>query len=161
MLDHISPDKNESKNKSYRRILKSTSIIGGSSLITIFFRIIRTKVLALLLGPYGIGLIGIYESITSLASSIAGMGIGSSGVRQIAESNGTGDNEKISKTILCLRRIALFSGLSGLLLLFFLSGPVCRLTFGNSAHACDLAILSVVIFLAPYPADRLPSSRVA
>ncbi len=138
----------EIDTKSYRQILKSTSIMGGSSVITIFLRIIRTKALAVLLGPTGVGLLGMYDSITGLVINIAGMGIGTSGVRQIAEANGTNDNTKISRTIICLRRASLISGIAGFLLLFILSEPISRITFGNSGHAHELALLSITILFA-------------
>ena len=41
---------------SYHRILRSTSIIGGASFINIAIGVLRTKVLAVLLGPAGVGL---------------------------------------------------------------------------------------------------------
>ena len=99
----------DSDNKSYKQIIKSTSIMGGSTAITIVLRIIRMKVLAVLLGPSGVGIIGIFDSITGLVNSLAGMGIGSSGIRQIAEANASGDHEKIARTIITLRRTALFT----------------------------------------------------
>ncbi len=58
-------------NESYRQIVKSTSITGGSSIITTLLRIVRTKILALILGPAGMGLIGIFDSITSLISTVS------------------------------------------------------------------------------------------
>lgn len=136
-----------SDNKSYRQILKSTSITGGSSLIIIGFRILRTKVLAVILGPAGVGLMGMYDSLASLATTATGLGIGSSGVRQIAEAAGTDDQHRIARTVMCLRRTALFTGLAGFLLLLLLSGPLSRLTFGGPEHTRDLALLSITILL--------------
>ena len=52
--------------------------------------IVRTKAMALLLGPAGVGLLGLYGTIADLAQTIAGMGINTSGVRQIAEAVGHG-----------------------------------------------------------------------
>ena len=45
---------------SYHRILRSTSIIGGASFINIAIGVLRTKVLAVLLGPAGVGLASLY-----------------------------------------------------------------------------------------------------
>src|ERR1700690_347057 len=135
----------DSESRSYKQILKSTSIIGGSSIISISLRIIRTKAIALLLGPGGVGLIGIYESLIILVNCISGMGIGNSGVRQIAEANGTSDQNKIARTIICLRRTALLSGIMGSGLLYFLSDNISILTFGNTEHSVDLKLLSGVI----------------
>ncbi|MDZ4212174.1 MAG: oligosaccharide flippase family protein, partial [Methylotenera sp.] len=76
---------------SYRRILKTSSIIGGSSVINILIGLARTKVLAMLLGPSGVGLISLYTALMSTASSIASMGIGTVGTRQIAEAHANED----------------------------------------------------------------------
>ena len=48
-------------------------------------------------GPAGFGLFGLYGSIAVLTQSIAGMGINSSGVRQIAEAVGSGDKARIAR----------------------------------------------------------------
>ena len=75
----------KSSQKSYGQILKSSVLVGGSSLLNVAIGMVRTKVLALLLGPAGFGLFGVYNSIATLAQNLAGMGVNSSGVRQIAE----------------------------------------------------------------------------
>src|SRR4051812_45676980 len=98
---------------SYGRILKPSAVIGGSTALNMFFGIARTKAMALLLGPSGVGLLGIYSSISDLVRSVAGLGINSSGVRQIAESVGSGDRARISCTVRTLRRVAICSGTVG------------------------------------------------
>ena len=51
------------EGKSYRQILRSTSIIGGASVINILIGLVRVKVAAVLLGPAGIGLIGLFKAM--------------------------------------------------------------------------------------------------
>jgi PST family polysaccharide transporter len=92
-------------------------LIGGSSAFNVGFRLIRAKIMALILGPKGIGLLCIYWAVASLASSVAGMGINNSGVRQIAEATSTGDTLRIARTVTVLRRVALCCGGLGALLL--------------------------------------------
>jgi PST family polysaccharide transporter len=70
---------------SYHRILRSTSIIGGASFINIAIGVLRTKVLAVLLGPVGVGLASLYTGLMAAASTVATMGLGPVGTRQIAE----------------------------------------------------------------------------
>lgn len=132
---------------SYGQILKSSALIGGSSVINVAIGIIRTKVMAVLLGPSGVGLMGLYSSITDLAQSIAGMGINSSGVRQIAEAVGSGDTEKIARTVVVLRRTSIFLGIFGAVLLITFSKQASTLTFGNDQHVGAVALLAVVVFL--------------
>src|SRR4051812_25415285 len=73
------------RKSTYGQILRSSAIVGGSTMLNVGIGILRTKAMALLLGPGGFGLAGLYTSIINLTQSIAGMGVNSSGVRQIAE----------------------------------------------------------------------------
>jgi PST family polysaccharide transporter len=134
------------KKHTYGQILKSSALIGSSSLLNIAIGIVRTKAMAMLLGPSGVGLMGLYGSITELTINIAGMGINSSGVRQIAEAAGSDDKERISRTAAVLRRISIFLGALGAVLLAVFSGPVSTLTFGNDQHATAVMLLSIVVF---------------
>ena len=52
--------------KSYREIFRSSAIIGRASLVKIVIGIIRVKVLAVLLGPAGVGLMRLYQSIMGI-----------------------------------------------------------------------------------------------
>lgn len=132
---------------SYGQILKSTTIIGGSSIIQIIIRVIQAKFLAILLGPAGVGLIGIYNSIIELLEKFSGMGIRSSGVRQIAEALGTNDETKIATIIVTLRRIVFFLGIIGILILFFFRSSISQISFGDTSHSSTLGIISVIIFM--------------
>ncbi len=131
---------------SYGQILKSSAIIASSSMINIAIGIVRTKAMALLLGPSGVGLIGLYSSVTDLTQSIAGMGINSSGVRQIAEAVGTGDALRIARTAQVLRRTAIFLGLLGAVFLIGFSTELSVLTFGSDQHANGVVLLSLAVF---------------
>lgn len=131
---------------TYGQILKSSALVGGSSALGIVIRMVRTKALALLLGPAGYGLFGLYGSISDLFRSIAEMGINSSGVRQIAAAVGSGDAEKIALTTAVLRRTALVLGSIGAGLLIVFSRQVSTLTFGNNQHAAALCLLSLAVF---------------
>lgn len=135
------------KNYSYVQILKSTTLVGGAQVINILIGIVRTKFMAMLLGPAGVGLMGMYIAITGMMGSITGLGIGNSGVRQIAEAAGTGNDIRIARTITTLRRLALILGICGMLLTIALSGPLSWMTFGDMRHAGAIAVLSVILFL--------------
>ena len=94
-----------SEENSYRQILRSTSIIGGASVVNILVGLLRTKVVAVLLGPAGLGLIALLQSLMNTATAIAALGFANVGTRQIAESMGRGD-----PTAVAAARRALFWG---------------------------------------------------
>jgi len=55
---------------TYDQILKSSALVGGGQAVGILIRIVRTKAMALLLGPAGFGLFGLYGSIATLTQSM-------------------------------------------------------------------------------------------
>ena len=134
-------------DNSYGQILKSSAMIGGSSILNIGIGIVRTKFMAIFLGPAGFGLMGLFGSISDLAVSIAGIGINSSGVRQIAESVGTGEDDRIARTVVVLRWTSIILATLGALLLVVFSEQVSTLTFGNGQRTGAVALLSLAVFL--------------
>lgn len=134
------------RRHSYTEILRSSALIGAASMLTIAIGIVRTKAMAVLLGPAGFGLLGLYASVADLAVSIAGLGIVNSGVRQIAESVGSGDEERIARTVVVLRRTAVVLGLLGAVLLAAASSQVSTFTFGSDRYAGGIALLGLAVF---------------
>ena len=130
---------------SYTQILKSSSLIGGAQGINLLFGMVRMKFAAVLIGPLGVGLVGTYQAIQGMVSTVAGLGIQSSAVRDVAEAVGKGDDEAVGRTVLSLRRICWFTGLLGALAMAALALPLSRYTFGTSEYALDIALLGAAI----------------
>lgn len=140
-----SDNQTSQESTNYRSILKSTSLIAGASILNIMIGMVRTKFIAIILGPVGVGLLGIFTQITSLISSLTGMGVGSSGVRQVAKAVGTGDDEGIARTVITLRRTAWVTGGFGLLVMIVFCVPLSCVTFGTSDHAKSIAVLGITL----------------
>ena len=132
--------------KSHREIFRSSAITGGSQALQIAIGIIRVKVFAVLLGPAGIGLLGIYQSITGVATTVAGCGLGKSGVRQIASSAGS------EEVLTAVRRALLFSnvvlGLTGMWAVWLFREPIAQVGFDGAIQANDVGWLGLGVFLA-------------
>ncbi|WP_082548827.1 O-antigen translocase [Rhizobacter sp. Root404] len=143
---NTTPDEQDAASRSYVQILVSSVLIGGSSIVNVAISIVRTKLLAVMLGPAGFGLLASFTVIAEMARSWAALGISSSGVRQIAASNGTGDLQKIALTVVVMRRTALVLGVLGAVGLAFASRPVSQLTFGSEVQASAVALLGLVVF---------------
>jgi PST family polysaccharide transporter len=134
-------------SNSYRQILRSSSIIGGASIVNICISLLRMKAVAMLLGPAGVGLIGMLTSITALVAGIAGLGFGSVGTRQIAEAAGKGD-----PTAIAAARRALFWGTLALATLgaasiWGLRGWIAIHVLADPALATHVGWLSLAVFL--------------
>lgn len=137
----------EKRDDSYNQILKSTSIIGGSQAINYLIGMFRTKIIALLLGPSGVGLIGLFQSSVAIVTELTGFGIANSGVRQIAEAHGTGDAESVGKTLRILRRACWVTGILGWIVTVCLARPLSIWVFDSPKNAWLIALLGATLLL--------------
>lgn len=132
-------------NKSYTQILKSTSVFGGSQVINILIGIIRNKILAILLGTAGIGLISVYQSALDMIKSISSLSIETTGVREIAAIDRL-EKEKLHHTISIIDRWALIFALLGAAICLIFCYPISLWVFGDSSYTFQFALLSVCMF---------------
>jgi enterobacterial common antigen flippase len=137
----------EEDNRGYRDSFKASAVLGGSQGVSYILSLLRTKALAYLLGPAGIGLVGLYTSIAATVGTVSSLGIGESGIREIAATHGNVDQEKLSRTMTILRRACLISGIFGLILCVALALPLSNQVFGNSDHTLPIAILGFTLLL--------------
>lgn len=136
------------QNSSYKQIAKSSTIVGGTQVLKILIGVARVKALAIILGPAGVGIAGIYQTIIDLVTQLTSFGISFSGVKTIAEADSSGDSKRISTTILILRRWALATGLLGMLVTIVLSGLFSHYSFGNTNYVWSICFLSVILLIA-------------
>jgi PST family polysaccharide transporter len=70
---------------SFARILRSSALMGGAAGVSLIAALIRNKLIAMLLGPAGLGVFGILSQYAGMMSQIFGLGAGSTAVRHIAD----------------------------------------------------------------------------
>lgn len=128
--------------------MKSTTLFGGVQVFGIIISIIRSKFVAVYLGPTGMGISGLLNSTTSLVSTLTNFGLGSSAVRDVASANETGDYKKIIRVITILKKLVWFTGFFGLLITLLLSDTLSNLTFGNSNYTNGFCVLALSILLS-------------
>ena len=136
------------------RILKSTAVFGSAQVIIVVIGMVRTKVLALLLGPVGIGISGLYQSALDLIKTATGFGLGYAGVKEVAEASADGSGKKLATVILVLKRWSWATGFFGLVVTIVFSQQISRATFGDETHAIGISILSVSLLLSALAASR-------
>ena len=136
----------EARN-SYGRILKAASMMGASSVITAALSVVRMKAIAVVLGPAGVGIYGLYGLVLDLAATVAALGIYSSGVRQVARAASDDDAEALVRIVVILNWASLVLGTLGCLALILLASPIAALTFGIQAEATGIVLLSIAVML--------------
>ncbi len=142
------------KVASYRRILKSSSIIGGASVINLVIGLARTKMIAVLLGPSGIGLVSLYTGLISAATAVATMGIGTVGTRQIAEALRQDDERVVAVVRRAMFWGALLLASAGALAVWSLREVLAVKVLGGSEHSAIVGWLALGVALSVASASQ-------
>jgi O-antigen/teichoic acid export membrane protein len=132
---------------SYRTILRSSSIIGGAQVVNIAVGLVKMKAAAVLLGPAGVGLVGLYITLMQTAATVASLGMASAGTRQIAVAHAMGRDLRVWRARSALFWGTLALGLIGAALFWLASGWVARLVLADPARASQMAWLSLGVAL--------------
>ncbi|MFC6098069.1 O-antigen translocase [Flavobacterium qiangtangense] len=127
---------------SYRQIFKATSIFGGVQVFNIIISIIRSKIVATLLGPAGMGISGLLVATTSLIGSFTNFGLGTSAIRDIAVANETDNPKKIARVVSVFRKLVWITGFLGMASTIILAPYLSEITFGNKDYTLGFVFLS-------------------
>lgn len=147
--------KKAGKSVSYTDILKYTSLFGGVQALNILVGVVRNKLVAIILGPYGMGLISLFNSSIKLVSDSTNFGISMSGVKNISESYDKNDVAQLQQDILLVRSWSLLTALIGMLLCIVLSPWLSRFTFSWNGHTLHFILLSPMVALTAISGGEL------
>ncbi len=129
-----------------RGLIRSMLIIGSAQVVNILISITRMKLVALLLGPAGVGVLSIYTNLQGTAGAVAGLGLETSGVREIASVKG-------KEPALSRVRVVLFTGnlVQGLLamgLIWLFRAQLSVWLFTDPTHATETGLVGIAVVLA-------------
>lgn len=131
--------------KQYNSILKATSIFGGTQIIQLLINFARSKFIALLIGPVGIGLTTMYNSTLSFIITLFGLGINVSVVRDLTKAYDEGDLNKVALYIGIFKKTLLVLSFLGVLSVIIMSNSLSVWSFGDNQHGFHYSLLSINI----------------
>ncbi|KEY18776.1 O-antigen translocase [Kaistella antarctica] len=135
------------QQSSYRQVMKATSIFGGAQVFLIIIGIIRSKFIAVLLGPLGMGIAGLLTTTIGFIAALTNFGLSTSAVKDIAEAHNSGDEERLRTVSTVFKRWVWVTGLVGAILTAALSPWLSELTFGNRKYTFAFIWISVTLLL--------------
>ena len=121
--------------------------MGGAQVISILASIGKMKFAAVLLGPAGVGLFGIYTNLFQTAAAIASLGISNVGTRQVAAANANSSELGVARTRRALFWGALALASAGGLIFWLLSGWIARVVLSDSSLTNDVRWLALGVTL--------------
>lgn len=144
-----------SKSKQYSNIFKSTFLFSIVQVIRILVNVIKNKVVAVLLGPEGVGIMGIMQNTINLIKTGAGLGISQSAVKDVAEANATSDKMRLSRVMSVTQRVVLYTSSLGFFITLILSPLLSKWGFGNSFYTISFVFLGIAIFFEIFVENQL------
>lgn len=126
---------------SFSRILRSSALLGGAQAVTLAMAFLRAKLIAVLIGPAGIGLMGVFNAFNANVSTVAGWGLSTSAVRTIAGAAEADKERKVAAVRTLGHRLA-WAGFFGVLIIVL---PVGYLTFKSQNYALELLIAGLAV----------------
>lgn len=145
---------NKRENKAFKDSFKATSLFGGVQIYKILIQIIRSKFIAILLGPSGVGISNLLSSTTTTVSTITSLGLSRSAVKNISEANASNDESRLNNVVSVFRHLVWLTGILGTILCAVFSPFLSELAFGNKDHTVSFIILSITLLL-----DQLTSGQ--
>ena len=130
-----------SERDSYKQIFKTTSIFGGIQVFNILVVILKSKIVALLLGPAGLGIISIFNSTSALIASCTNFGLNVSAVKSIALANQVEGKIHQSILIAVVKKLIWVTGIFGFLITVIISPWLSKISFGNNLYTFSFALL--------------------
>lgn len=130
---------------SYRNILRGTSFFGGVQVFQVLISLIRGKLVAMLLGPAGMGISALFVSSSNTIQRFASLGLNLAIVKETASKNE--DPEALATTLSVARRLIMATAIAGALLCILFSSLLSRITFGNDSMTMQFILLGLVVGL--------------
>ncbi|MCD2260097.1 oligosaccharide flippase family protein [Psychroserpens luteolus] len=143
-------------NRDYTNILKSTSLFGAVQVFSILISIVRSKVVALWIGPAGMGIIGLLSSTLKVVGEVTRLGLDTTAVREIALSDNQDDHNQVSEVVATIRKVVWFTGLLGVVVTIILSPLLSLLAFDNYEYTIGFIWISLSLLF-----NQLSSGQLA
>ena len=139
-------------NASYRNIFKAVALFSSVQGLNILLSLIRTKLVAMFLGPAGVGLSSIYNETRELIHESTNMGMDQSGVREVSVAyehwKETGERRQMDEAIMLVRSWVMILAMFGVAVCALFCHPLSLATFGNGDNWLGYLLLSPAVGLA-------------
>lgn len=143
------------QGQSYRQILKATSLFGGVQVFRILISIVRSKFIALFIGPLGMGISSLLLSTVNVLSALTNLGLDRSGVKEISLVKEEEGAEATATAIGVLQKLVWVTAVAGTLIMAVASPILSYIAFGNYDYTWAVAGVSLALFFKQLTQGKL------
>ena len=130
---------------SYGHVLKYTGVFGGVQGLNILLGLVRNKIVALLLGPSGMGLVSLFITTVDFVSKSTNFGVPFSGVRRLSALCDSGDASALEREVMVVRVWCLLTAFLGMLVCVALGPFLSQTAFAWGDHSLHFMLLSPAV----------------
>lgn len=135
------------RDEGYSHVLKYTGIFGGVQGLNIMINLVRNKLIAVLLGPEGMGLASLFNTTVNFISQATNLGISFSAVKHVSSLYDENDEEKIAHFVKVVRVWSLITALIGMAVCVLVGPLLSDYTFSWGDHTLHFVLLSPAVGL--------------
>ncbi|MCW5520698.1 O-antigen translocase [Aureitalea sp. L0-47] len=143
------------QKSSYRQVMKATSLFGGVQVFNILISIVRSKFIALFIGPEGMGIAGLLNTTLNLVNGATNLGLDKSGVKDISYSLKNGTDTEVARTVKVLRRLVWITGVVGAVLMMVFSWLLSKLAFGDTSFSLAFVWIALALLFKQLASGEL------
>lgn len=148
-------NKDKGRATAYDHIIKYTGLFGGVQGIGLLASVVRNKLVAVILGPSGLGLISLYNTALTLLSNATNLGISFSAVRHISELSEQGENRRLMHYMMVVRSWSMATAILGILVCALVSPLLSWSYFNDYSHWQPFVCLAPVVGLTALTGGEL------
>ena len=134
-----------------KKIFESTLIMGTSSILVMSLNLVRVKILAVLLGPEGVGTLSVLNHFHSLTATFIGLGLGTGIVKYVAKFGNEKKYELQNKIFSNSFQIVFLISVVGFLLIYIFRTLLSEWMLGDGKYSSFVIIFAISFPLAVYP----------
>lgn len=131
------------ENSNNRDLIKTNLVFGGVKIFQMLVSLIKNKIVAVLLGPAGVGIQTLLVSTINTLHQFSSLGINQSSVREIAIEK---EHTEKSKVIKVANILSVILGIIAAIICFVFSKQLSHFVFEKSDYTIMFQIVSVALF---------------
>jgi antigen flippase len=134
-----------------KKIFESTLIMGTSSVLVLLLDLVRVKILAVLLGPSGVGILSVLNHFHTVAVTCIGLGLGTGIVKYVSSFHHRGDESSVQRVLSNSFQITFLVSFMVLGISVFVGRQLSNWMLADTRYFLFIVIYAVSFPLAVFP----------
>lgn len=132
-------------DNSYRSILQGTAMFGGVQMFNILINLMRGKMVAILLGPEGMGISSLLMAASNTLQQFSSLGLNLSIVKEVASAKEHEEDVSLSIIVYVSRKLLRFTALLGAVVAVLAAPWLSEWSFGTEDYRWYFVFCSFVV----------------